>query len=279
MRERLSLERELAQLGMREFEWTVIPEIVGFVFNTNYGLIKPVVEAKQKGVWRSLPRATNHTFGSHGFEVETDDGPQFRRLRIVTLPLKVGSVQFDKTVRSLATFPKQLQEGCAKARPMPRVSVKNNAGKPVTGSPRPFTIPQVVELPIARLPLSNREDPLDGDKFDPKDCSAWAQPLATITVRLAQVGELLNRIEASEGLSMGARAAKKRGLPLSGDRQPGVRMGRRSDALYFARQGVDRIRNELRAWIIHEARRRGPRAGSLTATVSAAALAMLKCCE
>lgn len=247
MWDRRTLERELAELGVGEFESSTQSSLVSFDLYTNYGRLKPVVEAAQKGTWGTGGGGygTNHSFGRHGFEVYTEDNvPQISRLRIVTPPLWVGSKEFEKTIRNILVFAKQLKDGCTKAREK-RIVIKNNAGKTVQGRPRLFETPNTTFGPIARLPFSKKVDPQHGDRFDPKDCSVWAQPLATITIPLWNVEKLIDRIEASEGLSLRAPAGKRRGLPLSGEF--GLREGRRSVALYFAQRAVDKARKDLLA--------------------------------
>ena len=181
---------------------------------------------------------------SHGFEVYTEDNvPQISRLRIVTLPLSGGLKEFEKTIRNILVFAKQLKDGCTKAREK-RIVIKNNAGKTVQGRPRLFETPNTTFGPIARLPFSNKVDPQHGDRFDPKDCSVWAQPLATITIPLWNVEKLIDRIEASEGLSLRAPQTSGGACLCPASSSPS---GRRSVALLFAQRAVDKARKELLA--------------------------------
>lgn len=244
MWDRLTLERELGELGLREFEHTFNPEPVGFVLNTNYGLLRPVVEAKRKVTWE-FALATRHRYQTHGFATDTARGPQITRFLISIPPLGAGSAELDKSIRNVLAFAKQLQDGCAKAREQ-KIVVRNNAGVAVRGRPRPFEIRNITNGPIARLPFSDKVklDPKDGDAFGP-NCSVWAQPVATITVPLKGVGKLIDLIEASENLSLQAPAGKGRGLPLSGKERS--RRGRRSDAIYYARDEVRKARKDLLA--------------------------------
>jgi hypothetical protein len=241
--DRSTLERELGELGVREFEHAFNPEPVGFVLHTNYGLLKPVVEAKRLS-WE-LASSTRHLYRTHGFMVDREKGPQISRFRIQTPPLEPGSPELAKSIGNVLAFAKQLQDGCAKAREQ-KIVVRNNAGVVVRGRPRPFEIRNITSGPIARLPFSDKVklDPKDGDAFGP-NCSVWAQPVATITVPLKSVGKLIDLIEASENLSLQAPAGKGRGLPLSSGEK--ARRGRRSDAIYYARDEVRKARKDLLA--------------------------------
>jgi hypothetical protein len=244
MWERRSFERELDELGVREFEQSFNPEPVGFVLHTNYGQLRAVVEAGGKR-WQPIPiMATRHRDQTHGFTVDGEVTRQILRFRILPLPFEAGSADLEKTIRNVLAFAKQLQEGCAKAREQ-KIVIRNNAGAVVRGRPRPFEIRNLTDGPVARLPFSNavKLDPKDGDAFGP-DCSVWAQPVATITVPLKGVGKLIDLIEASEKLSLQAPAGKGWGLPLSGKR---ARRGRRSDAIYYARDEVRNARKKLLA--------------------------------
>jgi hypothetical protein len=233
--DRGTLERELGELGVREFEQTFNPEPVGFVLHTNFGLLKPVVEAKRLSF--ELASTTRHLYKTHGFTVDRDKGPQISRFRIQTSAFEPGSAELEKTIRGVLGFAKQLKDGCAKAREQ-RIVIRNNAGVTVGGRPRPFEIRNITYGPIARLPFSNKvkADPKDGDAFGP-DCSVWAQPVATVTVPLEGVRELVRRIQATEG--------QRAGVALTGP--PGARTGRRSDALVFAADRVDKARQQLLA--------------------------------
>ena len=244
MWDRLTLERELGELGVREFEHTFNPEPVGFVLTTNYGLLKPIVEAKAKGSWE-FAQATRHQYRAHGFMVDRETSPQISRFRIQTAPVEAGSAELEKTITNVLAFAKQLQDGCAKAREQ-KIVIRNNAGVVVRGRPRPFEIRNLTYGPIARLPFSDKvkADPKDGDAFGP-NCSVWAQPLATVTVPLKGVAKLIDLIEASENLGLQASAGAIRGLPLSGGDK--VRRGRRSDAVIYARDEVRKARQDLLA--------------------------------
>ena len=231
MWDRHSLERELDELGVREYQHgpTANDPKFGFVLHINFGLLKPVVVAAGgKSAW---PGATfsPYTFGRHGFEMHAADGAEIARLFVLPTPFPAtaaGRKTLDQTLQNLATFAQVVQRGCARARPQ-RIAVKDNAGNSVKGQPRPFLLHPHAMVPIARLPF--------GGGFDPKDCSLWAEPVATVTVPLEQVRALVRRIQATEG--------KRAGVAFTGP--PGARTGRRSDALVFAEARVDKARTQL----------------------------------
>ncbi len=125
-------------------------------------------------------------------------------------------------------FVRDLQDGCVKA-PAKVIAVKNDFGGTVEGRPKPFTLPRTTPsgLPLARLPFRNR--------FDPRVCSVWAAPQATVTVPLSRIADLVRAIERTEG--------QRPGIALTGSHSH--RRGLRSDALFKARQAVDRERKLL----------------------------------
>ena len=231
MWERRGFERELDELGGREYQQAPIasdPKFA-FVLPVNFGLIKPaVVAAGGKSAW---PGATYspYSFGRDGFELMQGDGDQIVRLYVGCAPLPAtaaGRKALDQTLQNLAGFAQTVERGCARARPQ-RIAVKDNAGKAVKGQPRPFLLHPNVMVPIARLPF--------GGAFAVKDCSLWAEPVATVTVPLERVRALPDMIVASEG--------KRAGVALTGP--PGARTGVRSDALAFAAMRVDQARQQL----------------------------------
>ncbi|MDT7580558.1 MAG: hypothetical protein QOK35_1822 [Pseudonocardiales bacterium] len=176
----------------------------GFEFDVHYGPI-PALPARDGDV------LSTHTKAADGFEVKLDN----TRLEINLKPFETtdaGRTELRATADRIVAFVTDLATRCGTAAP---VDLPGFIGA------RPFVHPDV-SVPIGKLPI--------GGRFT--GCSVWAAPQATLTVRLAKVGALVDRIEKSEGDGPG--------VALSGGR--GERMGVRSEALYRARDQVRRAR-------------------------------------
>lgn len=234
MHERRQLEQELADLGLREFDTSqpsgsvagriigllIPPPTLGFEFDVHYGLIKEVVDAAGKTMPAIGAQVTSHSDGADGFRVKRD-GP---RLEIATRPFQVtdaGAKELAATTTGILTFAQELGAGC-KAAMAQAIAVPG-----VLGQPRPFTHPKTLTagLPLVRLPVRSR--------FDPKNCSVWASPQATLTIPLSSVNALVNEI----------RGSLKGGMALTGGTT--ARMGLQSEALFRAQGAVNRLRRTL----------------------------------
>ena len=236
MLERISFERELAELGAREFQ--VAPPgndpTVGFEFDVHYGLIKTVIEDAGMTMPVDGAQITDHSEASDGFRVKREGaGPALARIEIATKPVRAiaaGKADLDQTIANVLKFARELREGCAKAKQQ-SIVVENNSGGNVAGKPKPFSHPKTTPsgLPLGRLPFSNR--------FDPRNCTVWAAPQATLTVPLTRIGVLIAAIKKTEG--------QRAGVALTGPRT--ARMGLRSEALYRAGGAVERTRRQLLA--------------------------------
>jgi hypothetical protein len=63
------------------------------------------------------------------------------------------------------------------------------------------------------------------NKFDPTNCTVWAAPQVTLTIRLSKIGALVSAIKDTEG--------KGPGIARTADNDAKIwRMGLRSEALY-----------------------------------------------
>ncbi len=178
---------------------------VGFEFDVHYGPIPALPDSRLGDVLSTHAKATD------GFEVKLD-GP---RLEINTRPFTsspAGRKELQATAARIATFAGELATACRGA---------TSVDLPGFTGARPFDHPKV-SVPIGKLPINGRFT----------DCSVWAAPQATLTVRLARVGALVERIKASEG--------KGPGVALTGGSS--ARMGVRSEALYRALKEVRRAR-------------------------------------
>jgi hypothetical protein len=234
MLERLSFERELAELGAREFQVAPLGNdpTVGFEFDVHYGLIETVIVDAGMTMPADGAQITDHSEASDGFRVKREGaGPALARIEIATKPLRAtaaGKADLDQTIANVLKFARELREGCQKAK-QKSIVVKNNGGGNVAGKPRPFTHPRSTPsgLPLGRLPFNNR--------FDPSNCTVWAAPQATLTVPLAKIGALISEIQKTEG--------QRAGVALTGPRT--ARMGLRSEALYQARAAVERTRRQV----------------------------------
>lgn len=236
MRDRHSLERELRELGAREFQ--IAPSgndpTVGFEFDVHYGLIETVIADAGMTMPADGAQITDHSEAADGLRVKREGaGPALARVEIATKPLRAipaGKADLDQTIAKVLKFARELREGCQKAK-QKAIVVKNNGGGNVAGKPRPFTHPRTTPsgLPLGRLPFNNR--------FAPHNCTVWAAPQATLTVPLAKVGALIGEIQKTEG--------QRAGIALTGPRT--ARMGLRSEALYRARAAVERTRRQLLA--------------------------------
>ena len=230
MPERQRFDREIADLGLREYWGLPVvppppPPTLGFEFDVHFGLIKEVVADAGKTMPANGAQITNHDEATHGFRVKLD-GP---RLEIATKPFTVddaGKKELDETITKVLEFAKKLKQAC-KAAPEKAITVPG-----VSGRPRPFTLAEtlVSGLPIVRLPFNKR--------FHPTNCTVWASPQATLTVRLSKVDALVQAIKNTEG--------KGPGIALTGDNDSvRWRMGLRSEALYNARREVGRMFRDL----------------------------------
>ncbi len=225
MPERLRFEQEIADLGLREW-WGISglvppPPTVGFEFDVHYGLIEEVVTDAGKTMPANDSLITNHTEASDGFKVKRD-GP---RLEIATEVFTVdtnGETDLNKTIAKILKFAGELKQGCKDASP------KDIAVPGITGKPRPFLHPKTVVsgLPIVKLPFRNRF---------PSDCSVWAAPQATITVRMSKIPKLIKEIRDSR--------FQAPGVALTG--REGHRMGLQSEALYKAQDAVIKTFKEI----------------------------------
>jgi hypothetical protein len=232
--ERLSLERELAELGAREFQ--IAPPgndpTVGFEFDVHFGLIEAVIDDAGMTMPADGAQITDHDETTDGFRVKREGaGPAIARIEIATKPFRAvasGKAEFDQTIANVLKLARELRQGCETAA-QKSIVVKNNNGADVQGKPRPFTHPKTTPggLPLARLPFENR--------FDPRNCSVWAAPQATLAVPLAKVGALITEIRRTEG--------QPAGIALTGARTQ--RMGLRSDALFRALAAVDQARTQI----------------------------------
>jgi hypothetical protein len=211
-------EEEYAPDGEREefFPVEVIQSIfrkptVGFEFDVHYGLIPGLLPV-------GVPMPPNKTLMSEhsklveGFEVQLDG----QRLEINTKPLEStadGKKELREMAARIKTFAAELNSGCRSA------SEVRVAG--ISGAARPFLHPRMT-MRIAKLPVRGGFD----------NCSVWAAPQATLTVRLSKIAKLVERIKASEG--------KGAGVALTGG--SGSRMGLQSEAIYRAYREVKRAR-------------------------------------
>ncbi|HET6987152.1 MAG TPA: hypothetical protein VFI00_11080 [Kribbella sp.] len=155
---------------------------------------------------------STHSKLVEGFEVQLDG----QRLEINTKPFEStpdGKKELREMAARISTFAGELNSGCRNASEVPIAGL--------TGRARPFLHPNMT-LRIAKLPVRGGFD----------NCSVWAAPQATITVRLSKIAKLVERIKASEG--------KGPGVALTGG--SGSRMGLRSEALYRAYREVKRAR-------------------------------------
>jgi D-alanyl-D-alanine carboxypeptidase len=178
---------------------------VGFEFDVHYGPIPALPDTRLGDVLSS------HSKSSDGFEVKLD-GP---RLEINTRPFETtdaGRKELQGTAVLINSFAEELWTGCRNATPV---------GVPGFSGARPFSHPKVT-VPIGKLPV--------GGKFT--NCSVWASPQTTLTIPLARVATLVERIKASEGDGPG--------LALTGGST--ARMGLRSEALYRAHREVKKAR-------------------------------------
>lgn len=234
MHERLTLERELADLGLREFDASqstgsvvgrvlnllIPPPTLGFEFDVHYGLIREVVQSAGQTLPALGTVLTTHTDAADGFRVKRD-GP---RLEFATRPFQVtdaGARELATTTAGLLAFASELSAGCRNA------TAQAIVVPGIRGQPRPFTHPKTLtaRLPLVRLPVKKR--------FDPKVCTVWASPQATLTIPLSSVNALVDEI----------RDSLKTGMPLTGGSP--ARMGVQSEALFRAQTAVKRLRRTL----------------------------------
>jgi hypothetical protein len=189
------------------------PPTLGFEFDVHYGVLPDLLPAGAAMPLKNAPVST-HTWATDGFLVKLDG----RRLEINTKPFEVnatGREDLRQASARIRSFADELSVGCRNATPSPPIPG-------VSGSPRPFSHPRIAGLPIVKLPV--------GGRFT--NCSVWAAPQATLTIRLSKVADLVRRIKANEG--------KGPGVALTGDSS--TRMGLQSEALYRALREVTKAR-------------------------------------
>lgn len=231
LQERRTFDIELGALGLREYEVASPepPPTLGFEFDVHYGFLPEVLADAGVPSLTHKQKVTNHTWAADLFKVTVDG----TRLEIATKPFTAddaGKKELDTAVTNVKAFVEKLKKGCKKAKPK-AIAVKIG-GKPVSGKPRPFVLPDtaVTNLPVIRLPVNR--------KFHPSNCTVWASPQATVAVRLSKVDELVSAIRSSQG--------KGPGKALTGDGDSKRRrMGVRSDALFYASARVNMLFAEL----------------------------------
>lgn len=204
------------------FDVKAPPPTVGFEFDVHFGLMPEIVADAGKTMPANNSEVTKHTEASDFFRVKLDG----TRLEIATKPFTVndeGKKELEQAITNILAFANKLKKACEGA------AERSIVVPGVTGKPRPFTLSDTVApgLPIVRLPVNKR--------FDPKECSVWASPQATITVSLSKMAALVQEIRSSQG--------KGAGRALTGSSN--VRLGVRSDALFQADSAVRALWNAL----------------------------------
>jgi hypothetical protein len=256
MPERHALERELADLGLREYwgprlpaVWPAPPATIGFEFDLNYGLNQGVFdELVRRGhlpAGTAFPpdhaQLTDHkkldVGGSFadGFKTQRDN----LRLEINGTPIKVDDdATFTAFVREVKKFANELLAASKPKRPDTSITVPDIRGHPIW-----FEHPRTL---IPRFPLviaakgSRRRNTL---RF-PAEKDLWAAPQATVTLPLARVGKLILAIDKT-AKDPDTRGVPGRALTGAGSDQ---RLGVRSDLAVKAHWRVDQDRRQrLRA--------------------------------
>jgi hypothetical protein len=169
---------------------------VGFEFDVHFGPV-PARDDLNGSVLSTGSKAAD------GFEVKLD-GP---RLEVNTRPFETtdaGRQELTTTAARIKAFSAELFTTCRQV-----------------GADQAFGHSQL-SVPVGKLKTRSRTP----------NCSVWAAPQATITVRLSKVSRLVDMIRASQG--------KGAGRALSGG--SGFRMGLRSEALYRAQKEVAKAR-------------------------------------
>ena len=170
---------------------------VGFEFDVHYGPI-PRLPAARIGDTLSTGSPA-----ADGFKVKLD-GP---RLEVNTRPFETtadGRREIEDTAAKIATFAEELHTKCAAA------------------GPGVGFVHSTLSVPVGKLPTRSRTP----------NCSVWAAPQATITVRLSRISALVDKIRDSE--------REGPGVALSAGST--MRMGLRSEAIYRAQGEVQKAR-------------------------------------
>ena len=227
MWDRRTLERELTELGAREFQ--VAPPgndpTLGFEFDLNYGVDLPVFNARiahmplgSSFIDEHQP-LTTHTRANDGFETKRD-GP---RLEISTMPFKINDdATFEAMVRNVGKFAEELQNA-TKTRDT-SIRDPDIAGHP-TFLEHPKTVISHFPLVIHAVGSKTRKTL----KY-PTGQNLWAAPQATITLPLSRVGRLIYAIDKTAG--------GKPGVALTGPKTKETRLGLRTDLAMTARVRV-----------------------------------------
>lgn len=211
---------------------SVVPSI-GFEFDLSYGastVAPPLNRAAVPDDWNRSVYAlegktlTTHRRDVHGFRLEGDGN----RMELATRPFELtdaGLADMESVMARVMAFVDRLNADCVGARP------DRSLGYPAKiGVPRWFTPSDLAPGVACVFPLGfdARVQPYYRD-----NCSVAASPQATLTLPLARIDELVNRIRTSERLKVPGRSWSGP----STDRQ-----GDRSQALYDAQTAVNASR-------------------------------------
>ena len=211
------------------------PATIGFEFDLNVGLSRPVFTARAADMPAGSvfppehQEVTTHVGRDKadkvvdGFKV-TRDGP---RIEIATVPIAIDdNASFTAVLKNVVGFARELEAARKKVGADRAISVTGVSGHPVR-----FVHPRTA---IAKLPLVIAARGSSARSAWPVDTDVWAAPQATITILLERVGDLVDAIAKSAKLG--------RGAALTGG--PRQRLGVRSDIVVAAKRRVlaDRAR-------------------------------------
>lgn len=211
------------------------PAAIGFEFDLNYGAstVSPPLDpgpARDDAAWSTSifslegKNVTTHRMSTHGFRLEGDGN----RVEIATKSFELtaaGRTEMRRVMKDVLALATDLKSECRKAK------ADTSRGFPAaTGAPRWFK-PGYLEAGVGCMfPFS-----LNPKKsYYGSDCAMGASPQATFTLPLARIDALVAKIRDSERKKVAGRAWSA---------PPGWRQGKRSQALYDAREAVNKSRD------------------------------------
>ena len=224
---RSHLSDSAGSLAMAQPPTTRLPRVM-FEFDVHYGF-RDVINQM---IGQTVPsdRLTKHDKRHDFFNVKLDGD----RLKIGTERFDLdsqGLKNIEQVKKNIVVFAYLLEKGCKSATEKRNIKIPG-----VVGHPRLFPLPNArtstSSLLVHKLHI-NRKFPSSKD-----ECGVWASPQAHITIPLAKVGQLIDKLEKSIG--------RPPGMALTGGR--GLRMGVRSDHLFKAKEGVESLRKAMLTW-------------------------------
>lgn len=195
---------------------------IGFEFDLSYGASAAMPPPPAPDYALEGKRITTHSEASDGFRLKGDGN----RIEISTKPFELtdaGKVELDRVMGSVLAWVERTVTACQAAKPDRSLRYPARVGPPRAFAPGDLAPDAKCIFPLG----------FTGTPYYRSSCAVAASPQATLTLPLARIDELVQRIETSERSKVPGRA-------WSGPSTD--RMGDRSTALYDARAAVNASR-------------------------------------